>query len=317
MTDFVVLTGFLGSGKTTLLGDFLALPEAAESAVIVNEAGEIGLDGAILAESTDFPIALLSNGCICCSLSGDLERTVAGLWAARARAGLAPARRIILETSGLAKPGPILRSLAALASLRMRLGVVATFDCTRGAAVASFEEAASQWAGAGLLVLTKRDMVAPSQLARARDAAAGVNPLAELIDADDRRAAVLAAFLSPRAPATSFPVAGPMHERIRVVSAELREAIPWPELAAFLDDLAGLCGERLLRTKGVVRVLESPSPILIQSVGTLFSAPRPFAAASDERSFLILILRDFDTAELASIAPDLPFTFKQMGRIAP
>ena len=123
--DFVVLTGFLGSGKTTLLRDFLALPEAADTAVIVNEVGEIGLDGAILAEGTSgLPMAMLSNGCICCPLGSDLANTID---AARRQPRL-PLRRIVLETSGLSKPGPMLRSLAGLAALRLRVSVVATFD---------------------------------------------------------------------------------------------------------------------------------------------------------------------------------------------
>ncbi|MGH7211642.1 MAG: CobW family GTP-binding protein, partial [Acetobacteraceae bacterium] len=145
MTDFVVLTGFLGSGKTTLLADFLGLPDSADTAVIVNEVGEIGLDGAILAETGDVPIAMLSNGCICCALVGDLERTVGALLEAR-REG-PPLARIILEPSGVSKPGPILRSLVGLAPLRMRIGVTATLDCRASVAVEGFEEAAAQWAG--------------------------------------------------------------------------------------------------------------------------------------------------------------------------
>ncbi len=317
--DFIVLTGFLGSGKTTLLGDFLALPEAASTAVIVNEVGEIGLDGAILAESGEVPIALLSNGCVCCSLGSDLERTVGSLLRTRGRADLPPLRRIVLETSGLSKPGPILRSLASLAPLRMRVGVVATFDCVRGAVADDFEEAAAQWAGAQTLVLTKRDMVSAAQLLQARIAAAGVNPTAELIDTDDRRAAVLAAFSlhAPAPMAHSLPPAtsaGMRHPRMRVMLAGLDDAIPWDDLAEWLDNLAGLCGERLLRVKGVVRVAGRPHPILVQSVGTLFSAPRPFDVACDGHSFLVLILRDFDPADLAQISPVFPFSFTQLGR---
>ena len=315
MTDFVVLTGFLGSGKTTLLADFLALPEAADTAVIVNEVGEIGLDGAILAESGELPIAMLSNGCVCCSLGGDLERTVGALLEMR-RDG-PPLARIVLETSGLSKPGPILRSLAGLAPLGMRIGVVATFDCRADTAARGFEETAAQWAGAGTLVLTKRDIASPAEQRRARAAAAGVNPLAELIDTEDRRAAVRAAF-SLRATAgagSPFAVsAGLRHPRIRVLLARLDETIAWDELAEWLDNLAGLCGERLLRVKGVVRVADRARPMLVQSVGTLFSAPRPFGVVGDGRSFLVLILRDIDVAELARIVPSLPISLTQLGR---
>ena len=304
MTDFIVLTGFLGSGKTTLLADFLALPEAADTAIIVNEVGEIGLDGAILAETGGVPIAMLDNGCICCSLAGDLEQTVAALLEAR-RDGPAVAR-IILETSGLSKPGPILRSLAWLAYLRLRVGVVATVDCRAGATISGFEEAAAQWAGAQTLVLTKCDVASPVQRRRAREAALGINPLAELIDTDDRAVAVRGAFAFRQnavVPRQFWMTPGIGHPRIEVVLARPDEAILWDELAEWLDNLAAALGERLLRIKGVVRVADRAQPVLVQSVGTLFSAPRPFAGPT--QSFLVLILRDTEPAELAAISPSL------------
>ena len=101
LIDFTVLTGFLGSGKTTLLRDFLAMQEGAGTAVIVNEVGEIGLDGAILAESAGgLRLAMLANGCVCCALGSDLADTVQRLLESQAE----PPRRIVLETSGLSKP---------------------------------------------------------------------------------------------------------------------------------------------------------------------------------------------------------------------
>ena len=310
-TDFIVLTGFLGSGKTTLLRDYLALPEAANTAVFVNEAGEIGLDGAILAEGGDLPIALLGNGCVCCSPGSDLSGTVVRMLAERERLGLPPPARIVLETSGLAKPGPILRSLAGLAPLRLRVGVVATFDCVRGMTLECFEEAAAQWAGAQTLVLTKRDAVTPAALQAAKRAAAGVNPTAELIDGDDRRAALCAAFslraqAETRGSALWAEWAGPAHPRISVMLVRLVEDVTWDELAEWLDNLAGLCGERLLRTKGLVRIAGAARPLLVQSVGTVFSAPRVFAGDDGGRSYLVLILRDFAPQEISQVSPPLP-----------
>jgi G3E family GTPase len=306
VTDFIVLTGFLGSGKTTLLADFLSLPDAADTAVIVNEVGEIGLDGAILAESGDVPIAMLSNGCICCSFGDDLERTVGALLASREDGP--PLARIVLETSGLSKPGPILRSLAGLAPLRMRVGVVATVDCCAGATAVGFEEAVAQWAGAQTLVLTKRDTASPVARWRARETASAINPMAELIDTDDRAVAVRTA-LSFRHAAVAAPqlsvATGLRHPRVQVLLARPDETILWDHMAEWLDNLAGLCGERLLRVKGVVRIADRAHPILVQSVGTLFSAPRPFNEIGSGESFLILILRDTDIAELTRIEPSL------------
>jgi len=310
-TDFIVLTGFLGSGKTTLLRDYLALPEAANTAVIVNEAGEIGLDGAIVAEGGTLPVALLSNGCVCCSLGGDLAQTVLRLLDERERLGLPPPARIVLETSGLAKPGPILRSLAALAPLRLRVGVVATFDCVRGTELESFDEAAAQWVGAQTLVLTKRDVASDTALQVARSAIAGMNPTADIVDSDDRHGVLLAAF-TLRTPAQIGRLwAEPTdmrHPRICVVLARLHEMVAWDDLAAWLDNLAGLCGERLLRVKGLVRVTGALRPLLVQSVGTFFAAPRPLAVDGEERSFLVLILRDVDMQEIETLPPALPLT---------
>ncbi len=154
--DFVVLTGFLGSGKTTLLRDYLGLPEAADTAIIVNEAGEIGLDGLILRESGgDVPMTMLANGCVCCQMTSDLARTVEALLAAERPEASGPLRRIVLETSGLSKPGPVLRQLASLAGFPMRVSVVATYDALRGPETSAFEEAAAQWAAAHRIVLTK------------------------------------------------------------------------------------------------------------------------------------------------------------------
>jgi G3E family GTPase len=317
--DFIVLTGFLGSGKTTLLREFLALPEAADTGVIVNEVGQIGLDGAILAEGGETPVALLSNGCVCCSLGSDLERSVANMLRVRQNTGLRPPARIVLETSGLAKPSPILRSLAPLAPLGMRVGVVATFDCTRGAKLGSFEEAAAQWAGAQTLVATKRDLATAAQLQALPRLAAGINPTAELIDTDNRRAVTRAAF-SLRTPASlarsllHAEAVGLRHPRIGVVLARLDAAVAWDALAEWLDNLAGLCGERVLRVKGLVQVTGSNRPLLVQSVGTTFSAPRPFAGPANNESFLVVIVRDLSIAELSAIAPALPFSFAVLGR---
>jgi G3E family GTPase len=324
--DFIVLTGFLGSGKTTLLRDFLAMPEAAETAVIVNEVGEIGLDGAILAESAGgLRMAMLANGCVCCALGSDLADTVAQLVDSRAT----PLRRIVLETSGLSKPGPILRGLASLAALRLRVSVVATFDCQRSADVAGFEEAAAQWAGAQALVLTKRDLASPEQVTTARAMARGVNPLAGIIDFNDRRACVLAAFaVGSPAPAalpdavelphpgiagvTGQSTPGPAHPRIAVLHIRWTAKPAWDEFAAWLDNLAGLLGERLLRIKGLVAVSESRDPLLIQSVGTMFSAPRPFAGPAGP-PFLVVIARDTSLDEVASVPPALPLTISRVG----
>jgi G3E family GTPase len=316
--DFVVLTGFLGSGKTTLLRDFLAGPEAADTAVMVNEAGEIGLDGVILSEDRDTPIAMLSNGCICCQAGSDLAYTIDRLLATERPGATGPLRRIVLETSGLSKPGPVLRQLASLATHRLRVSVLATFDATRGAETAAFEEAAAQWAAAHRIVVTKTDAVPAEILVRARDDVAALNPLAEIVATDDRRCAVAAAF-APLAPTAAIPLpifaAMPAaHPRIAVRLARPAGVLAYDDLAGWLDNLAGALGERLLRLKGLVRVEESPRPVLVQSVGTLFSAPRPFGAPEEAPPlFVVIIARDLETGELEAVEPAGLFTFSTRG----
>ena len=308
--DFIVLTGFLGSGKTTLLRDFLARPEGADTAVIVNEAGEIGLDGVILGEQgADTPIAMLSNGCICCQAGSDLAFTIDRLLAAERPGASGPLRRIVLETSGLSKPGPVLRQLAGLAAYRMRVSVVATFDATRGPETAQFEEAAAQWAAAHRIVVTKTDAVPAAALAGARDEVAAHNPLSEIVVTADRDKAVASAFASLSGvaplPAPRLFATSAAHPRIAVRLATPTAALAYDDLAAWLDNLAGALGERLLRLKGLVRVAESERPMLVQSVGTAFSAPRPFGEPqSTQPMFLVIIARDLEKGELESVTPD-------------
>jgi G3E family GTPase len=313
--DFVVLTGFLGSGKTTLLRDFLETPEAADTAVIVNEVGEIGLDGAILRESgAGTSIAMLSNGCICCQAGSDLARTVDALLTVERPGAQGPLRRIILETSGLSKPGPVLRQLASLAEHRLKVSVVATFDATCGMRPAAFEEAAAQWASAHRIVVTKADMLAEGNLARAQSEAEAVNPLAEIVATASRDEAVAATF-APLAHAGTMPAlpriatAAP-HPRIAVRLAQPAGVPGYDALAAWLDNLAGALGDRLLRLKGLVRVAESRRPVLVQSVGTSFAAPRPFGAAeADMPLFLVVIARDIEDGELEAVQPVGLFAF--------
>lgn len=310
--EFLVLTGFLGSGKTTLLRSFLACEEAGDTAVIVNEVGEIGLDGALLREvGGNVAMTTLANGCICCQMGNDLATTVEALLAAE-RPGGVPLSRIVLETSGVSKPGPILRQLASLAQHRLRVSVVATYDPTRPKEIADFEEAAAQWAGAHRIVVTKSDLVPARRFAAAAREVAAINPLAEIVQEKEHDAAVARTFAPPVPGASPVPpfrfTASRSHARIRAFLLRQREAVPYDDLAAWLDNLAGLLGDRLLRLKGLVAIHESASPLLVQSVGTLFSEPRPFPGdVSGMSTFLVVIGRDIEASALRDIEPRLPF----------
>ena len=313
---FIVLTGFLGSGKTTLLRDFLDLPEAADTAIIVNEAGEIGLDGAVLADGGgEVRMSMLANGCVCCQGASDLAVAVEALLRADRPEAKGPLKRIILETSGLSKPGPVLRSLSLLAEHRMPVSILSTYDAARGAELAAFPEALAQWAGAQALIVTKTDLLAADAQAKAASEAGAVNPLARVI-ADGPRGRRLwdaIAAAGPHAPGFDLPDAGPAdagaHPRIGVFLVKPTGEPAYEALAAWLDNLAGLLGDRLLRLKGLVRTADSDLPLLVQSVGTLFSMPRPFRAARlDRGAFIVVIASDTCLAELRSVTPDLGAT---------
>lgn len=300
-TDFILLVGFLGSGKTSLLVDWLALPEAADTAVIVNEAGEIGVDGAILAEGGTVPMAMLDNGCVCCSLTSDLVFTVRALVDARAQSGQPPFKRIVLEGSGLSRPGPILRSLAPLAPLRLAVQVVATCDASRAATLAAeFDEVAAQLAAAGTIVVTKPDLDDPAAALRI---ASAVNPLARIVVEPDRIARARAAFLSQPGGAMSEPGPDPAgntapHPRIAVLRLGFTEAASWEDRLDAMEDLAAFCGERLLRVKGFLYQPGSEVPLLVQAVGTLFAPLAPIPSARDVPEGLVVILRDLSAAAL-------------------
>jgi G3E family GTPase len=317
--DLFLLCGFLGSGKTTLLVDYLRDPASRDTGVIVNEAGEVGVDGAIVANDSDnVPMTLMANGCVCCSLRSDLVYTLSALLDAPRPDGEGPLQRVILECSGLSRPGPIIASLAdpELARRGLRLTVVCTDDCARDLdALAEMDEAMAQFGAAHRIVLTKTDLLPDGALDARAVRAAALNPLAAVIADPDRRRAVQAAFAPSQGVADLAGLAARMltaggqgvaHPRIRVMAARAHAGISWTDFSEWLDNLAGLCGERLLRVKAVVRVNECAEPILIQSVGTTFSAPQRLTRQPDAPDAIIVIARDIDAGEIRASSPHAP-----------
>jgi G3E family GTPase len=182
-----ILTGFLGSGKTTLLNALLAAPELSDTLVLINEFGEIGLDHLFI-EKVDGDMVMMSSGCVCCTIRGDLVDTLEDLLRRLDNGRIEPFRRVILETTGLADPAPILHTIMnhPYLVLRFRLdGVVTVVDAINGeATLDSHEEAVKQAAVADRLVLTKTD--SPEGAARAaslKARLAALNPGARILDA--------------------------------------------------------------------------------------------------------------------------------------
>jgi G3E family GTPase len=309
--DLILLIGFLGSGKTSLLVTYLSQNDNAEdSAVIVNEAGEINIDGAIIErDASPLQMAMLSNGCVCCSSTGELSVTIEDLILARAELGLVPLRRIIVEASGLSRPGALLRQLGALAGYPLRTRVVSTWDCARSDVLLEFDEAQAQVAAANLVILTKQDLAGPSITGRAKDLVRSLNPFAVIVDEASPEQAVRLAFAdvserNDHSLAIQTAGASHPHPRILVWNHRIARPLEWDAMAEWLDNLAGLAGDRLLRVKGLIPVIEREELVLIQGVGTTFSAPRLFA--TDAEPFLVVIARDMASDDIEAVTPLLP-----------
>lgn len=183
-----ILTGFLGSGKTTLLNRILHDPGMADTVVIVNEFGEIGLDH-MLVETVDEGMILLSAGCLCCSVRGDLIHTLEDLLRKRDNNRITPFRRVVIETTGLADPAPILHAVLYHPYLSMRFavqGLVTVVDTMAGdATLDAHEEAVRQAAMADRLVLSKTDLAEAGRVATLKQRLQRLNPGAEILDATE------------------------------------------------------------------------------------------------------------------------------------
>ena len=326
-----VLTGFLGAGKTTLLNALLGRPELADTAVLINEFGEVGLDH-LLVERLDGEAVLLAAGCLCCTVRGDLPVALDRLWA-RLLAGRR-IRRVVLETTGLADPAPILATLMADPRLGRRFvldGVVTVVDALAGdATLDAQEEARRQAAVADRLVLSKTDLAPPGTVARLRARLRALNlvaPILEAVAGAIAPAAILAA--GPFDPAAKAPdVAGwigaarpqdgqrhdhdPRHEDdhhhhrhdpnrhgadIRALCLDFDRPLPWEGLASWLDMLATVRGAALLRVKGVLDLVGEAQPVVLHGVQGTFHPPRRLAAwpaGTSRRSRLVFILRDIE-----------------------
>ncbi|HTR86605.1 MAG TPA: GTP-binding protein [Reyranella sp.] len=178
-----VLTGFLGSGKTTLLNKLLRRPELADTAVIINEFGEIGLDHLLVEKSDDEGMVTLNSGCLCCTVRGDLVRTMSELFLKRSKGEVSNFKRMVVETTGLADPAPILHTLMTdpLLASRYRLdGVVTTVDGVNGTSTLdNHEEAVKQAAVADRLLLTKSDIAEGPKLDDLKHRLQHLNPGAD------------------------------------------------------------------------------------------------------------------------------------------
>jgi len=298
-----LLTGFLGSGKTSLLKRALADPAWSETAVLINELGEIGLDH-YLVDTVDGPVLELPGGCLCCAIREDLAASLRGLLERRAAGALPPFRRIAIETTGLADPAPILFTLGADAFLDAHLHldrVVTTVDAVTGeATLARFAEAARQVAIADRLVLTKTDLAPPAEALRGALAALNPEAASDLAGAETGGAVLFGAIRANRMRPAPEPTGAHSHG-IASFALILERPCSRLDFARALGALARDRGEDLLRIKGIVGFSDRPErPAFVQGAQHALYPPVWLQAwpGGDRRSRLQFIVQGIALDEI-------------------
>jgi G3E family GTPase len=321
-----VLTGFLGSGKTTLLSRLLADPRMNKAAVIINEFGEVGLDHVLVTAPRE-DVVLLSSGCLCCSLRGDLVNTLTSLFNERARGEIPEFDRVLVETTGLADPAPVLLTVSAderLSEVFHIERVITTVDAVHGLSqLDSQPEAVKQACVADVILVTKTDVADADTLKTLRARLHRLNPIALTYDVvlGEIDPDILFNFAAPGLARTrDFSDLAAMvddtrehqhdhdhhhhdheseaHAGIRTFSVVRDEPVTYSGLEVWMGLLRDVRGPSLLRIKGIVNI--DGRPIVIQAVQHMFHAPSelPEWPDDDRRSRIVFITRDLSRAEI-------------------
>ncbi len=302
-TPVVLVTGFLGSGKTTLISELLRQPDLRDTAVIVNELGEVGIDHHLL-RRVDERTVLLSNGCLCCTLRDDLATELRDLLDRRDAAEIPSFSRVVVETTGIADPTPIVNTLLsdALVPHHYELEtLVATVDGQHGIRGA---EAIKQIAAADTLVVTKPDLAARAELDALEQELAALNPTAAVLrvsygDVDSRVLLEPGRRLRPRWADASAVSNGSHPDAIAAVLLEPEASLDWTGFGVWLTMLLHARGTDVLRVKGLVDVGEE-GPLLVNCVQHAVHPPEHLDAWPDDvhGSRLVLIGRGLDRRTL-------------------
>ncbi len=335
-TPITLLTGFLGAGKSTLLNKILGNSENGQVAVIVNEFGDVGLDHELI-ETTQEDITLLSSGCICCSIRGDLAKTIPNLIARRDKGEL-NFQRIVIETTGLADPAPIQRTFLTDPELTARVvldGIVTVADAVNGPRTFDAQfEAVSQAAMADLILVSKTDLVTADAARSFRSRLEQLNAAAKIIDVNEaaqtpdllwgrsavNRDVTLGAaleWITPPASANSLDVLGNLSEfapkrsvpaapisaheaRIKTASMVSSKPLKRALLAKWLQEFAAVRGEQILRIKGIVFLEGEDVPMVLHGVQHTFDQPVPLKQwnKDDTTSRIVIIARDLSDTRL-------------------
>lgn len=325
-----LLTGFLGSGKTTLLNRLLRHADMAKTAVLVNEFGDIGIDH-LLVESVDEEMVQLTTGCLCCAVQGDLTRALRELFLKRTKGEVTRFQRVLIETTGLADPAPILHTLINDPILAHRYfldGVISTVDAVHGMGqLERHAECRKQTAVADRIVVTKTDMVDKSSLPELEDAIKALNPAAPIHHAahGEIEPSMLFGCGLYDPSSKSFDVQNWLREEayqadhshnhdhdpdhghlhidknrhgsdIEAFCMVYDDPLEWPAFIAWIQTLITHKGENLLRIKGIVSIVDEDKPIAIHGVQHVFHNPvrLPNWPSDDRRSRIVFITRGIE-----------------------
>lgn len=309
----VLLTGFLGSGKTTLLARALKEPAANDTVVLINEFGAVGLDHELLMRGGG--ISLLENGCICCTVGDDLISLLTDLFWQRLHRKLRRFNRVIVETTGLADPRPVVAALVSNALIGQRYryaGTLCVVDAMAGLGdIDVYREAQAQVAVADLVVISKTDRASPEAYDAVKQRVAAINPQASIVNSANGEAgtsglfdAVAAQNLLDQSIAVAMQQHEPRrHSSVASLVAPLRPVADWSAIEAGLHTLAGATD--VLRVKGVAWV--GGAPVVVQMVGATLSPPEPFTGDTTnfKRGLLVVIGRAMTEAAVWAALGDL------------
>ena len=327
ITPVTLLTGFLGSGKTSLLNRLLKHPSMPETAVLINEFGAVSIDH-LLVRAASKNIMVMSNGCICCSVAGDMVQALRDLYFKRANNEIPNFKRVVIETTGLADPAPIMHTLIEMPLVAARYsfsGIVTTVDAVHGEQQLNDHfESVKQAAVADRIVLTKTDTASRNEIDALRARLLVLNPAADVVEAilgdiaptclfdtglyqpsrktPDVQNWLRAVAYMPIAPASALARLNktPSRHDARINSfvVTFTQAVAWHALVDALEMLTSLRGENLLRIKGIVHVDGEALPRVIHAVQhTIYPAATLSAWPDEDRSTrLVFITRDIDEA---------------------